>query len=133
VSSDLPLVYADAKRIGQILRNLLNNALTHTPAGGVIEIQAKPKGDEIEVTIRDTGEGIEPEHLDNIFERFYRTDQSRERSTGGAGLGLAIVKQFVNLHGGRVSATSTVGEGSMFVFTLPVFHGSHKTQSAQLK
>jgi signal transduction histidine kinase len=112
---------------------LLNNALTHTPAGGVIEIQAKTKGDEIEVTVRDTGEGIEPEQLNNIFERFYRTDQSRERATGGAGLGLAIVKQFVNLHGGHVSATSTVGEGSTFVFTLPVFNGSHKTQTSKPK
>jgi signal transduction histidine kinase len=128
VPSDLPLVYADAKRVGQILRNLLNNALTHTPAGGVIEIQAKTKCDEVEVTVRDTGEGIEPEHLRNIFERFYRADQSRERATGGAGLGLAIVKQFISLHGGRVGATSTAGEGSAFVFTLPVFSDSHKTQ-----
>ena len=128
VPSDLPPVYADSFRVGQILRNLLNNALTHTPAGGVIEVQAIAKGDEVEVTVRDTGEGIEPEHLKNIFERFYRTDQSRERATGGAGLGLAIVKQFVNLHGGRVSATSTIGEGSVFVFTLPVFNDSHKTQ-----
>jgi signal transduction histidine kinase len=121
VPADLPLAYADPERVGQILRNLLNNALTHTPAGGVIEIRAETKGDEIEVTVRDTGEGIEPEHLNNIFERFYRTDQSRERATGGAGLGLAIVKQFVSLHGGHIVATSTVGEGSAFVFTLPVF------------
>lgn len=130
VPADLPLVYADSERVGQVLRNLLNNALTHTPAGGAIEIQAKPKCDEIEVTVRDTGEGIEPEHLKNIFERFYRTDQSRERATGGAGLGLAIVKQFVGLQGGRVSATSTVGEGSTFVFTIPVFDGSRKPQSS---
>lgn len=133
VPSDLPLVYADSERVGQILRNLLNNALTHTPAGGVIQIQAKTKDNEIEVTVRDTGEGIEPEHLNNIFERFYRTDQSRERATGGAGLGLAIVKQFVSLHGGHIIATSTVGEGSAFVFTLPVFNDSHKTQSSKLE
>jgi signal transduction histidine kinase len=127
VLSDLPLVYADSKRVGQILRNLLNNALMHTPAGGVIKIHAMTKGDEIEVTVRDTGEGIAPEHLHNIFERFYRTDQSRERATGGAGLGLAIVKQFVSLHGGRVGVTSTVGDGSAFVFTLPVLEGTSKT------
>lgn len=133
VPSDLPFAYADPKRVGQILRNLLNNALTHTSAGGMIEIQAKTKDDEIEVTVRDTGEGIAPEHLNNIFERFYRTDQSRERATGGAGLGLAIVKQFVSLHGGHVGVTSTVGEGSAFVFTLPVFDGSHKTQALKLK
>jgi signal transduction histidine kinase len=130
VPSDLPLIYADAKRVGQILRNLLNNALAHTPAGGMIEIDAITKGDEIEVLVRDTGEGIEPEHLKNIFERFYRTDQSRERATGGAGLGLAIVKQFVSLHGGRVGVTSTVGEGSAFVFTLPVLNGSPKAQAS---
>lgn len=129
VPSDLPLVYADPERVGQILRNLLNNALTHTPACGVIEILAKTKGDEIEVTVRDTGGGIEPEHLNNIFERFYRADQSRERATGGAGLGLAIVKQFVSLHGGHIVATSTVGEGSAFVFTLPIFDGSRTRRS----
>lgn len=133
VPLDLPLVYADSERVGQILRNLLNNALAHTPAGGVIEVRAITKSGEVEVTVQDTGEGIEPEHLNNIFERFYRADQSRERATGGAGIGLAIVKQFVGLHGGRVDATSTVGEGSAFVFTLPVSDGSHKTESSRLK
>jgi signal transduction histidine kinase len=117
---DLPPVQADRERIGQVLRNLMDNAITHTPEGGEITVSARASADEIEVSVRDTGEGIPPEHLQNVFERFYRVDSSRARSTGGAGLGLAIVKQIVVLHGGRVWADSEVGVGSTFYFTLPL-------------
>lgn len=119
--ADMPPAYGDAERIGQILRNLLANAVTHTPTGGVIEVEERASESEIEITVSDTGAGIAPDHLPNIFERFYRVDSSRSRSTGGAGLGLAIVKQLVEAHGGKIRAESQIGKGSRFIFTLPIF------------
>jgi len=116
----LPPVYADRQRVGQVLRNLLRNAVAYTPAGGQITVSARQVGAELEVAVRDTGVGIAPEHLPYIFERFYRADRSRTRSTGGAGLGLTIVKQLVEAHGGCVRVESQVGAGSTFIFTLPV-------------
>jgi signal transduction histidine kinase len=117
---DLPLVDADPQRIRQVLRNLLVNAIEHTPAGGEVAILARLVGSEVEASVQDTGEGIAPEHLPYVFERLYRADRSRARTTGGAGLGLAIVRQLVEAHGGRVGVKSEVGEGSTFTFTLPV-------------
>jgi signal transduction histidine kinase len=117
----LPEAQADSERVGQILRNLLANAVTHTPTMGVIEIRARSSGQEIEVAVSDTGSGIEAEHADRIFERFYRADRSRSRSTGGAGLGLAIVRQLVLAHGGHIRVESEPGRGSHFIFTLPVW------------
>ncbi len=122
---DLPTVEADAERLGQVLRNLLANAITHTPAGGRIEIAATTEDKSVVVSVRDTGVGIPDEDLPFIFERFYRADHSRARSTGGAGLGLSIVKQLVELHGGRVWAESREGEGSTFYFSLPA-HVAHE-------
>lgn len=116
----LPDVEADPERIGQVMRNLLNNAITHTPAGGSVNVSAHSDGNQIEVSVCDTGPGISPEHLPHIFDRFYRADQSRARITGGAGIGLAIVKQLIEMHGGRVRAESTPGAGASFYFTLPV-------------
>jgi signal transduction histidine kinase len=121
VPSGLPPVYADPKRVGQILRNLLNNAIAHSSAGGVINLRATLRDHEIELTVQDGGTGIAQEHLDNVFERFYRVDTARQRSTGTAGLGLAIVKQFVELHGGRVWVESAEGRGATFSFTLPIW------------
>ncbi len=115
-----PIIEADAERIGQVIRNLLNNAMTHTPAGGEIIVTAATSASDVQVSVRDTGVGIATEHLPYIFERFFRTDRSRTRATGGAGLGLTIVKQLVQGHGGRVWAESTPGVGSVFTFTLPV-------------
>jgi signal transduction histidine kinase len=117
--ADLPPIRADAERIRQALRNLLTNALHHTPPDGSITISAQPVESEIEIRVRDTGEGIAPEHLPNLFERFYRADVSRSRATGGAGLGLAIVKQLVEAHGGAVRVESVVGEGTTFTIALP--------------
>jgi signal transduction histidine kinase len=117
---DLPPVDADPDRLRQVLRNLLENALTHLRRDGKITISGRVARDEVEVTIRDTGPGIEPENLSHVFDRFYRADPSRQRSTGGAGIGLAIVKQIVEAHGGSVRAESRVGEGSSFSITLPV-------------
>ena len=118
---DLTRVYADSLRVGQILRNLISNALKHTPEGGRIRLAASERGSSVEVTVEDTGTGIEPEHLPYVFERFYRTDRARARATGGAGLGLAIVKQLVLAHGGEIRAESPNRAGSRFVFTLPAF------------
>jgi signal transduction histidine kinase len=108
-----------------VLRNLLDNAITHTPAGGTIRIAARANAGEVEMSVMDTGAGIDPQHLPHIFDRFYRADGSRARSTGGAGLGLAIVKQLVELHGGRVWAESTPGHGATFHFTLPTHRSKH--------
>jgi signal transduction histidine kinase len=116
----IPLANIDPHRIGQVLRNLLDNGLTHTPAGGEISVTAHAAGQWIAVSVRDTGAGIAEKDLPYIFERFYRADKSRSRATGGAGLGLAIVKQLVKAHGGRVEAESQVGRGTTFTFTLPV-------------
>ena len=118
--ADLPPVDADPGRVGQVLRNLLNNAIIHTPTGGAITLSARPDAGFVAVSMDDTGAGIPPEHLPNVFERFYRADRSRARATGGAGLGLAIVKQLVTAHGGSVTVESAVGQGSTFTFTLPV-------------
>lgn len=116
---DMPVAYADQRRVGQILRNLINNAIMHTPVKGEVTINADVFPNEIEVTVRDTGEGIDPEHLPYLFERFYRADPSRSRATGGAGLGLAIVKNLVESQGGRVQVDSIKGKGATFSFTLP--------------
>jgi signal transduction histidine kinase len=120
---DLPAVDADARRLAQILRNLLGNAVTHTPSGGLVRVTAAGNegdaGEEVEVRVADSGPGIPAAHLPFLFERFYRTDASRSRETGGAGLGLAIVKQLAAAHGGRVWVESAEGRGSVFGFSLP--------------
>ena len=118
--SVLPLVDVDATRVGQVLRNLLNNGVAHTPSGGEITVSARAMDQEVVVSVRDTGSGIAPEHLPYVFDRFYRADKSRARQTGGAGLGLAIVKQLVVAHGGSISVESVPGQGSTFTFTLPI-------------
>jgi signal transduction histidine kinase len=120
VPDDLPRVDADPHRVGQVLRNLLNNALDFTPQGGQVTVTAEPDGAWLSVLVQDTGPGIAPDHLPYVFERFYRVDPSRTRVTGGAGLGLAIVKQLVEAHGGRVWVESTLGAGSTFGFALPL-------------
>lgn len=119
VADDLPNIEADPVRLGQVLRNLLDNAAEHTPSGGRIELTAAALDGEVAITVRDSGAGIAPEHLSRVFERFYRTDPSRSRTTGGAGLGLAIVKQLVEAHGGTVGVESELGQGAAFTVTLP--------------
>lgn len=120
VTPGLPPIAVDAERIGQVLRNLLNNAVEYTPPGGKITVSARRVQDKIQVNVYNEGEGIPSEHLPNIFERFYRVDGSRTRATGGSGLGLAIVKQLVEAHGGRVWAESTPGVSANLIFTLPI-------------
>ena len=121
LAGDLPLVSIDFHRIGQVLRNLLDNALAHTGSGGCITVEARPEEQRVRVSITDTGEGIDPEDLPFVFDRFYRADRSRTRATGGSGLGLTISKGFVEAHGGQLRVESTRGVGTCFTFTLPVY------------
>jgi signal transduction histidine kinase len=116
----LPLVDIDAQRIKQVLNNLLDNAIAHTGAGGSVKVTSHQQEDSIFISVTDTGEGIPPEHLALIFERFYRVDKSRTRATGGTGLGLTIAKRLVEAHGGTIGVTSQPGKGSVFTFSLPV-------------
>jgi two-component system, OmpR family, phosphate regulon sensor histidine kinase PhoR len=115
---NLPPVMADGRRTQQVVTNLVHNAIKFTPVDGRIQVSAHREGDEIVVTVSDTGVGVPPGDLSRIFERFYKTD--RARSGGGTGLGLAIVKHIVQAHGGRVWVKSKEGKGSDFFFTLPV-------------
>jgi two-component system sensor histidine kinase BaeS len=117
---DVPAANADVARLSQILRNLLRNAITHTPPGGRIEVGARGDGSDVVVFVRDSGPGIAPEHLPHIFERFYRIDPARSRVTGGSGLGLAIVKHLVEAQGGRIEVISTPAAGTTFRFWLPL-------------
>jgi signal transduction histidine kinase len=119
VPEGLRLVEADPERLGQVLRNLLNNALQHTPPKGRIGVEARAVPEGVEVVVSDTGSGIAADQAPYVFERFYRADPSRNRATGGAGLGLAIVKQLVEAHGGRVWLESKPGLGTTVRFTLP--------------
>jgi signal transduction histidine kinase len=119
IPPDLPCVDADPERVAQILRNLLSNAITHTPGQGEISITASRVESAVKISVQDSGVGIAPEHLPNLFERFYRADASRARATGGTGLGLAIVKQMVEAHDGQITVESQPGKGACFTFTLP--------------
>ena len=119
IPQDLPEIDVDPERIGQVLRNLLTNAIAYSPDGGRIHVEIRLHDRTIEVRVSDTGPGIAAEHIPLVFERFYRVDISRTRLTGGAGLGLAIVKQLVQAHGGEVGVFSTIGQGSTFWFSIP--------------
>ena len=123
--ADLPMVDADAERMSQVVRNLLNNAVTNTPSGGKIQVTGRQVNSHVEISVQDTGIGIEAEHLPFVFDRFYRADQSRARRTGGAGLGLAIVKQLVEAQGGQVGITSQPGVGTTVTFTSPIANQAH--------
>ena len=117
-SDDLPRVQADPDRVAQILRNLLLNALRHTPAGGSVTVTAEPIQNAVQIAVADTGEGIDPADLPHVFERFWRADPARAR-TGGTGLGLPVAQSLVAAQGGSLWAESTLGQGSTFRFTLP--------------
>lgn len=117
---DLPPVSADADRLTEILLNLLDNALRHTPAGGVIEVTAARDGQMVRLAIADTGPGIAPTERERIFDRFYRLDASRTAATGGSGLGLAIVRSLVSAHGGTITVDDRPGGGARFTVALPV-------------
>ena len=122
LAPDLPRVLADEDRIIQVLTNLTGNALQYTPEEGKVTISAKRVDDGVQIAIRDTGIGIPPEHLDHIFDRFYRVDKSRSRQAGGgSGIGLTIARALVEAHGGGIWVESGgEGKGSTFNFTVPI-------------
>jgi len=120
VPDDLPPVAADEDRLSQVLVNLVGNALQYTPAGKSVTISGTADNRRVELTVTDTGLGIEPEHLPYLFTRFYRVDKSRSRAGGGSGIGLTIARHLVEAHGGEIWATSPgAGQGSTFGFWLP--------------
>lgn len=116
----LPELSVDPTRIRQAVFNLLSNALRHTPSGGEISVAGKQAKSMVFLSVKDSGEGLLPDQLAAVFDRFYRADKSRSRETGGTGLGLAIVKAIIELHGGQVKAYSEgKGKGSEFTIVLP--------------
>ncbi len=118
-----PPVLADRDRAGQVLTNLLTNALRYTPAGGNVTVSLRPDGQAIWFVVEDTGIGIPAEHLSHVFDRFYRVDPSRSRALGGSGIGLAIARTLVEAHGGTIRAESAgPNQGSTFSFSLPLAH-----------
>jgi two-component system sensor histidine kinase BaeS len=112
-------VLADPGRLRQALGNLVSNATTHTPAGGTVTVGVAASPGTVVLTVTDTGPGIAAEHLPHVFDRFYRADPSRSRTTGGSGLGLAITKHLAEAHGGRIDVASAPGEGTTFTLRLP--------------
>ncbi len=120
ISGEEVHVNADRIRLGQVIANLLSNALKYTDESGSILLSVEKEKDGAKITVTDTGIGIPEEEQGLIFERFYRTDRSRTRKTGGAGIGLTITKAIVNAHGGRICVESEPGEGSSFIVILPV-------------
>jgi signal transduction histidine kinase len=120
VDGAIPLVTMDTSRMQRVLYNLVQNAVRYTPADGTITIRAVDAGSDVQVSVIDSGEGIEEQEMPRIFERFYRgANKARSRDDGGSGLGLTIAKGIVELHGGRIWANSTVGQGAAFTFALP--------------
>jgi two-component system phosphate regulon sensor histidine kinase PhoR len=117
------VVMADPDAMNQVFGNLVENALKYAKDGRRIRVGARLLASEVEFFVQDFGPGIASEHLERIFERFYRVDKARSRESGGTGLGLAIVKHFVLAHGGRIWAESELGAGVTFYFTLPLAPG----------
>ena len=121
-NEEIPKVFLDPTRIRQVISNLVENAITHTPNGGRVDVIVKlnADGDAAVIRISDSGIGIPAEDLPHIFDRFYRVDPSRQRSTGGAGLGLTIVKRLVEIHGGQIKVNSDQGSGTTFTICIPL-------------
>ena len=112
-------ICADRDKLSQVVVNLVSNALKYTPAGQKVEVEVRPAEQSVELAVRDTGQGIPPEDLPNIFERFYRADKSRNRNTGGSGLGLSIAKAIVEAHRGTIGVASERNKGTEFRVLLP--------------
>jgi two-component system phosphate regulon sensor histidine kinase PhoR len=119
-------VMVDPDAMNQVFGNLIENAVKYGKSGGRIQVGARALDGEIEFFVRDFGQGIASEHLDRIFERFYRVDKARSREAGGTGLGLAIVKHILHAHEGHIRAESELGSGTSFLFTLPIVPSKHR-------
>ncbi len=113
-------VLADPDSLNQVFGNLIENAMKYAKGGQRVSVGARKLESEVEFFVRDFGPGIAFDHLDRIFERFYRIDKARSRDSGGTGLGLAIAKHIVLAHGGSIRAESELGDGATFLFTLPI-------------
>jgi len=124
VPADMPIILGDGQRISWIVTNLVNNALRHTPAGGSVVVTLWTDAEDVYTSVRDTGSGIPPEALPNIFDKFVQVKPDSEVTPGSVGLGLAIARQVVEAHGGRIWVESQIGEGSTFTFTLPIGRSS---------
>jgi len=120
VVRDSPAVWGDGARLGQVFRNLIENGIRHTPPGGVVSVDVGTAAGNAVATVRDSGPGVDPDHLPYIFERFYRADSSRARATGGSGLGLAIARQIISAHGGKIDACNEESGGAAFHVQLPL-------------
>jgi len=121
IPSDLPSLIGDGDRLAQVFTNLVDNALKFTPANGQVTLSAKKNGDEMELSVTDTGIGVESEALPHLFDRFYQTDPSRAGGEKhGAGLGLSIVKEIVEAHSGKIGVRSQAGQGTIFTIHLPL-------------
>jgi signal transduction histidine kinase len=130
----LPTFIGDGDRLAQVFTNMVDNALKHTPAGGQVALRARQVGDQVEISVSDSGPGIPQEELNRIFERFYQLDKSRSGGDGrGAGLGLAIAREIVNAHGGHINAASEARRGSTFTVTLPAARSDDSTVTMQRK
>ncbi len=124
-------VLGDPEALRRLVDNLVVNAVTYTPTGGWVKVSLAAEGNRAVLTVADSGIGIPPEHIERIFERFFRVDKARSRAKGGTGLGLAIVKHAVNLHGGQVAVDSRPGAGSTFTVSIPVSKdGDHPSDAA---
>lgn len=117
--SGIPRVTLDPGRFAQVLNNILDNALRHTPEGGSVRMKTQLAGNRIQLSVVDSGEGVTPDEAVHIFDRFYRADQARSRNDGGSGLGLAIAKSIVEMHKGRIWAESEKGRGLKVIIELP--------------
>lgn len=126
---DLPIVDADPDRITQVLRNLLDNAVKYSPQGGLIVVRGETRDGEAVISVADQGIGIAPEHLNRLFEKYFRIKAGASRGVAGSGLGLPIARAIVEAHGGRIWAESRLGQGSTFYFTLPTA-GTRATEDA---
>ena len=129
VEHGLEFVRGDRDQLFQVFQNLIDNAIKYGKADTSVEVEAAMRGDGIVIAVRDHGQGIPPEHLPHLGERFYRADSGRSRQTGGSGLGLAIVQNILNRHGGRLGIESTPGEGSLFTVQLPRIQGHQDSVS----
>jgi two-component system sensor histidine kinase VicK len=121
VEQGIPKVSCDPDQIDQVLDNLISNAIKYSYAGGRIDVEARQRDAEyVEISVKDTGIGIPPKHLDRIFDRFYRVDKARSRNMGGTGLGLSIAREIIRAHGGTIYLESEINKGTQVVFTLPL-------------
>jgi signal transduction histidine kinase len=131
VADGLPRVWADPQRLGQVLGNLLDNALRHSGRGGTVGVTATLVGDGLVIAMSDNGDGVAPEHLPRLFDRFYRVDSARDRRHGGAGIGLAIAKALVEAHDGNIEVHSEgPGTGCTFTITLPLRRAASSQRGA---